>query len=178
MVILVGFMGAGKTSVGHALARHLHCRFEDLDERVASRAGRSIEQVFLDSGEAEFRRIETSTLRDLARELGSSLAVLAVGGGAFVQEANLDLLNQSGARVVFLDAPVEELWRRCEKQDLARPLRQDRADFERLYRARRPGYLKAQWTISTEAKSIEDVAMEVAQTLGLKALGADASLKE
>src|ERR1700742_4694212 len=83
VVFLVGFMGAGKSSVGLLLSRDLHWRFEDLDERIQSREGRSIEQIFHESGEAGFRKAEHAALRELLFEFNSSPAVVALGGGAF-----------------------------------------------------------------------------------------------
>src|SRR5690349_5295183 len=114
VVFLVGFMGAGKTSVGRALSAQLGWPFEDLDERIRSRLGRSITAIFRESGEAEFRRIERATLLDLIANLGPSPQIVGLGGGAFVQELD-DAMAQPGFVTVFLDAPVEELWRRCEQ---------------------------------------------------------------
>src|ERR1700687_2603621 len=87
-VVLVGFMGAGKSSVGAALSRHLGWPFEDLDERIQTRAQRSIEQIFRQSGEAEFRRMEHQALRSLVGELGRSARIVALGGGGFAQTNN------------------------------------------------------------------------------------------
>src|SRR2546428_2697763 len=87
-VFLVGFMGAGKSSVGRALSLQLGWPFEDLDERIQAREGRTIEQIFQQSGEAEFRRAEHAALRELIADLGSSPRVVALGGGTFVQTGN------------------------------------------------------------------------------------------
>ncbi|HSY64855.1 MAG TPA: shikimate kinase, partial [Terriglobales bacterium] len=81
-------MGAGKTTVGRALSRRLSLPFEDLDDRIQQREGKTIEQIFRESGEAEFRKAETAALRQVLAELDSSTAVVALGGGAFVQPAN------------------------------------------------------------------------------------------
>src|SRR5579862_7206074 len=91
-VVLVGFMGAGKSSVGAALSRRLGWPFEDLDERIQAREQRSIEQIFRESGEAEFRRLEHQALRSLVGELDSA-KVVALGGGAFAQAINASLLE-------------------------------------------------------------------------------------
>ena len=121
-VVLVGFMGAGKSSVGAALSRHLGWPFEDLDERIQARAQRSIEQIFRQSGEAEFRRMEHEALRSLVGELSGSARIVALGGGAFTQEKNAALLEEAGLSTIFLDAPAEELFRRCQLQALERPV--------------------------------------------------------
>jgi shikimate kinase len=176
-VFLVGFMGAGKSSAGRALARQLDWPFEDLDERIQAREQRSIEQIFRESGEPEFRRAEQDALRELLAELGPSPRVVALGGGAFVRAENAALLEQAGVPVVFLDAPVEELFRRCQQeQQVERPLRRDPEQFRRLYEARRPHYLAAALRIETGGKEIDTVAAEVARALGLQPDGE--SLKE
>jgi len=79
-VVLVGFMGAGKSTVGRALSRRLGLPFEDLDDRIEQREGKAIEQIFRESGEAGFREAETAALRELLGELDSSLRVVALGG--------------------------------------------------------------------------------------------------
>jgi shikimate kinase len=167
-VVLVGFMGAGKTSVGRALGRQLGWAFEDLDDRIQAREQRTIEVIFRESGEAEFRRAEQAALRELLAELGSSPRVVALGGGAFIQPENAALLTQAGVPVVFLDAPVEELFRRCQQEMVERPLRRDQAHFQRLYETRRPRYLAATVRIETGGKDVQAVAEEVRRGLGLR----------
>src|SRR6266478_879378 len=142
-VILVGFMGAGKTSVGLALSRKLGWPFEDLDERIQAQERRSIEQIFVQSGEVAFRQVEHAALRSLIGDLAASPKVVAVGGGAFAQADNAALLEEGGFLAVFLDAPAEELFRRCQQQQLERPLRGNLEEFRQLYELRRPRYLRA-----------------------------------
>jgi shikimate kinase len=166
-VFLVGFMGAGKTSVGRALASQLGWRFEDLDQRIQAREKRTIEQIFRESGEAEFRRLEQEALCELLSGLGTSPRVVALGGGAFVQPENAALLESTGLPTVFLDASPEELYRRCHQEPVERPLRRDESEFQRLYQARRPHYLKAAMRVETGGKSVEAVAAELAGALGL-----------
>jgi shikimate kinase len=167
-VFLVGFMGAGKTSVGRALSLRLGLPFEDLDDRIQHREGKTIEQIFRESGEAEFRKAETAALRELLGESCSPLRVVALGGGAFVQPANAALIEEAGIHSVFLDAPVEELLRRCEDEPKERPLRQDPKQFRELYEKRRQSYLKAAVRIETHGKDVDTVAAEVACSLGLE----------
>lgn len=165
VIILVGFMGAGKTTVGRELASFLGWRFEDLDDRIQSREGRTIEEIFRDSGEAEFRRCEHLALRELFSESESDYRVIALGGGAFAQEENASILRDRNIPSVFLDAPVEELFRRCQQQELRRPLRQDEAHFRKLYETRRPLYMTATCHLETNGKPITQIAAEVAGTL-------------
>ena len=166
-MVLVGFMGAGKSSVGAALSRHLGWPFEDLDDRIRSRERRSVEDIFRQSGEAAFRQLEHAALRSLVDELGPSAKVLALGGGAFVQENNAALLEEAGVLTIFLDAPAEELLRRCREQQVQRPLGNDAREFHRLYESRRSRYLKAKLRVETAGKDVEEVAAEVITRLGL-----------
>lgn len=158
-IFLVGFMGAGKSSVGRALGRRLGWPFHDLDERIQRRAGRSIEQIFGELGEGAFRRAEHSELRALLGELGPSAAVVALGGGAFAGADNLALLKQ--ARTVFLDTNVEELRRRCEADGVSRPLLRDVDQFRALYESRRASYLRASLHIETGGKDVDTVVAEI-----------------
>jgi shikimate kinase len=166
-VVLVGFMGAGKSTVGRALSRRLGLPFEDLDDRIQQREGKTIEQIFRESGEIEFRKAETAALRELLGELGSSLRVVALGGGTFVEPGNAALIEEAEARSVFLDAPVEELLRRCVEEKTERPLRQNPEQFRVLYEKRRRSYMKAAVRIETGGKDVDTVAAEVACSLGL-----------
>jgi shikimate kinase len=165
-VVLVGFMGAGKSSVGLALSRRLGWPFEDLDERIQAREKRSIEQIFRQSGELAFRQSEHAALRSLVQELDAA-KVLALGGGAYAQANNAALLEEPRFSTIFLDAPVEELFRRCRLQQLDRPLRGDLDEFRRLYETRRPFYLRAALRIETAGKDVETVAAEAIEALGL-----------
>jgi shikimate kinase len=166
-VFLVGFMGAGKSTVGLALSRKLGWAFEDLDDRIQARERRSIEQIFQQSGEPAFRQAEHEALRSLIEGLGaSSPTVVAVGGGAFAQANNAALLEEAGFSAIFLDAPVKELFRRCQEQKLDRPLRRDLEEFRRLYESRRSHYMKAAVRIDTGSKDVEEVAAEVIHRLG------------
>jgi len=167
-VFLVGFMGAGKSSVGQLLAAALGWRFLDLDQQIEARHQRSIAQIFAESGEAVFRRLETESLREaLAVLQQQGPAVIALGGGAPVQPENAELLALTGEPRVFLDASFEVLRRRCQAAG-SRPLFQDNARARQLYEARRPQYLRSGVRIDTNSKSIEQVAAEIEQALGLK----------
>lgn len=175
-VFLVGFMGAGKTSVGRALAQQLNWIFEDLDDRIEQRESRTVSEIFRDSGEEEFRRAEHAALQSVLDELrGGGVKIVALGGGAFVQDKNAALLGESGWPAVFLDAPVEELWQRCSKHAEAtgatRPLLRSVQEFRDLYEARRKNYAKASIRIQTENRTIEAIALEIVKKLGLKKIG-------
>jgi shikimate kinase len=169
---LIGFMGAGKSSVGRVLGEQLGWPFEDLDERIERRERWKVPEIFRDSGEPAFRRAEGAALKELLKELNAGAErVVALGGGAFVQRHNARLIEAGGVPTVFLDAAAEELWRRCrrqaEQQGIERPLLGNVASFRALYEARRPQYLKASFRQETGGKTIEEIAAEVVQALGL-----------
>ncbi len=166
-VFLVGFMGAGKSSVGRALSLRLGWGFEDLDDRIQAREGRSIGQIFRESGERGFRRVEADALRELLGEPVSSPRIVGLGGGAFVQAENAALLAQTQAPIFFLDASVDELFRRCQQEKVERPLRQDRERFRQLYEGRRPRYMTGTVRVETTGKSVDAVAAEVARHVGI-----------
>jgi shikimate kinase len=167
-VFLVGFMGAGKTSVGRALSRHLGWRFEDLDDRIQARERRTVPEIFQYAGEAGFRQAERAALRELLAEIDAGPPrVAALGGGAYVQEEIASLLAESGAVTIFLDAPADELWRRCGSDVVERPLRREESEFRRLYDARRPRYLQASLKVDTGGKAIEQIVREIVGGLRL-----------
>jgi len=167
VVFLVGFMGAGKTTVGRALANRLGWSFEDLDERIQSREAQTIEQIFRVAGQSAFRVVEHETIRELLLESRPSPRVVALGGGAIAQPENAALLRDSGFPIVFLDAPVEVLWQRCQEQAIERPLCRDMEKFRDLYQSRRAYYETAGLHVNTNNKDIQQVAAEVACGLGL-----------
>ena len=172
-VFLVGFMGAGKSSVGRALGQRLNWTFEDLDDRIEHAEGRSVAEIFRDSGERGFRRAEHAALRQALKELqGGDSRIIALGGGAFVQKRNAALLLTSGVPTVFLDAPVEELWRRCSlqavKSGAERPLLRSREQFDRLHASRSKSYEKASHKVKTGDRTLNAVADEIAKMLRLR----------
>ena len=160
-------MGAGKTSVGKSLAQVLGWKFEDWDGRIVAQERRSIAQIFSESGEAGFRVAERKALESAVRDLPSSGMVLALGGGAFVSPQNVALLGEPGLLTIFLDAQVEDLFRRCEEQNVARPLRRDYEEFCKLHAQRESAYRQAKVTIQTSGKQVHEVAKEIAGILNL-----------
>jgi shikimate kinase len=173
-VFLVGFMGAGKSSVGAALGRRLNWIFEDLDDRIERRERRTVAQIFRESGEPAFRRAESSALQDVLGGIHTQARVVALGGGAFIQAGNAELLRSSGVPIIFLDAPVEELWERCCKQaseaSAERPLLRSPEQFRELHEKRRPYYCEASLTIQTGGRTVDEIADEIAAKLGLNVL--------
>ncbi|MBE0607248.1 MAG: shikimate kinase [Deltaproteobacteria bacterium] len=159
-VVLVGFMGSGKSSVGRKLGRRFGVPFVDVDERIESAAGCRIRDLFGREGEPAFRAREKAALRDALSVKG---CVIATGGGAFADEENRVLLR-SYAPVVYLEAAVETLLERLAG-DLGRPLLRggDREEVVReLLSRREPGYRTADVTVRTDGRTVEDVAVQVA----------------
>jgi shikimate kinase len=159
-VVLIGFMGSGKSSVGRELARRFGAPFVDVDERIETAAGSPIRDLFAREGEPAFREREKAALREALSVKG---CVIATGGGAFSDEENRALLR-SYAPVVYLEAAVGTLLARLAG-DLGRPLLRggDREEVVRELLSRRiPGYRTADLTVRTDGRTVEEVAGQVA----------------
>jgi shikimate kinase len=166
LITLVGFMGAGKTTVGRELARRLAWRFDDLDDLIQAAEGQTIERIFHQQGEKAFRELEHGILSATLAN-NTSPRVLALGGGAFVDAKNRRLLESARVPAVFLDAPVEELFARSEQPEIVRPLRRNPEQFRELYEKRRPEYAKAAICVQTSGREIGVIAEEIISKLKL-----------
>src|ERR1700722_3082662 len=141
LVCLTGFMGSGKSTVARLLASQLGWIAVDLDKHISDEAGLSIPEIFSRHGEPEFRRIESDHLERIvaeALETGKP-RIVSLGGGTIAQPRNLALLRDTGATLIWLECPIEDLLLRCA-QITDRPLFRDEASFRRLYEERLPGY--------------------------------------
>jgi len=145
-LVLVGFMGSGKSTIGRLCARALGFRCVDTDARVERQAGRTVAQVFNDEGEVRFRLMEQKAVSDLAMRVN---VVIATGGGAVLDPANAEVLRASGV-VVWLRVEAEEILRRCGSRE-SRPLLADASDpLERIRQMladREPFYRRAADTV-------------------------------
>jgi len=166
-IVLTGFMGSGKTSVGRVLAERLGWRFLDLDAEIERRDGRTVPEIFSASGEAHFRKQETAALAGI---LGQRRVVVALGGGAPEELGNRLLMEQTPrTAVVYLAAPLETLLDRCERDDArtgsaGRPLL---AQAEQRFAARRHLYERiAGHQVETSARSVEEAADAILEALG------------
>jgi shikimate kinase len=166
-VVITGFMAAGKTAVGRALARLLGCAFADTDELVRARAGRTPAEIIEADGEARFRELESLALRD-ALAPGGPL-VVATGGGTWLSAANRALAARRDCLSVWLDAPFELCLRRIEAEarTTTRPLARDAGAARALYEARRASYALAALRVEVATgRTAESIAAEIANLLG------------
>jgi shikimate kinase len=155
VIVLVGFMGAGKTTVGRLLAAELGVPFTDSDLVIEERAGKPIRQIFADDGEPAFRQLEHEVIASL---LGGPSRVLALGGGAAGHAGTRGILT--GVPVVYLRVSYAEAMNRVGG-DRGRPMLA-RPDIERVYAERDPLYAEAATlTVDTDARAPEEIALDI-----------------
>ena len=162
-IFLVGMMGAGKTTVGRALAQKMQMRFADTDKVLVERTGVPVATIFEIEGEEGFRRRESAVLAELA---GEPAAIIATGGGAILAAENREVMRRCGT-VVYLRARIEHLWERT-RHDTNRPLLatpDPRATLTRLLEERDPLYREA-------AHVVVDTGMQSAGTLAARVMAA------
>jgi shikimate kinase len=161
-IVLVGFMGAGKSVCGRLLARRLGRCFVETDDMIVAREGRSIPEIFREAGEPRFRELEAEALESLKLKSGE---VIATGGGTPCREGRMELLRELGT-VVWLDGALRELHARAVRID-DRPMLAGRtmAEIEALYRSRRPYYGQAHVTIDTTGLGADQVVARVLSAL-------------
>jgi shikimate kinase len=156
-IYLLGFMGSGKSTVGELLSRELGWPFIDLDTIIEAGQGVSIREIFERSGEPLFRQLERAALTEV---LKAEPAVIALGGGTFAYEPNVELIRETGGATIWLDCPLETLRRRCATMQ-NRPLFRDPESFERLLDLRLPYYRLAQFRVSTEGRDPREVTEQI-----------------
>ncbi|MCU1325200.1 MAG: shikimate kinase [Bryobacterales bacterium] len=146
-IYLAGFMGSGKSTVGTALAAHLGWEFVDLDAEIEASEGEPVAKLFDTRGETEFRRLEKEAIKRRVRKIECGCpTVVALGGGAFVEPGNYELIENHGV-TIWLDCEFEEIERRLASQGTDRPLARDPVRFRQLYEARRSGYGRADYRV-------------------------------
>ncbi len=160
---LIGMMGAGKTTVGQLLAKHLGYGFLDTDSVITQSAGRSINELFAEEGEAAFRQLESDVL---AQVCAYTRLTIATGGGIILRTENWSYLHHG--LVVWLDVPVELLYTRLA-EDTTRPLLQDadpQGKLRSLLEQRTPLYSQADLKITVrEEETPEDIANRVIEEI-------------
>ena len=157
---LVGFMGAGKTTVARGLGKRIGWRVEDVDERIEARERRSVAAIFAQDGEPRFRQVEREVLGEL---LPLRDAVVATGGGTFAEADNRSAMLADGA-VAWLDVPFERLVDRVPP-DGRRPLASDRTQMELLYQRRQLAYTQAHLRVDA-ARPIDEVIERLLDWIG------------
>ena len=159
-IYLVGFMGAGKSSVAKALGKRLDWKVEDIDARIERAERRDIPTIFRDAGEPYFRAREREALLALLPERG---VVVASGGGTFADAPNRELMLRDGS-VVWLDAPFNTVLQRVPR-DGRRPLAADRPGMEQLYNQRLAAYRQAHLRVDAGRGSVEELVDHILEWL-------------
>jgi shikimate kinase len=165
-IVLVGMMGAGKSSVGRALARRLGRELCDSDEMIEARAGRSVREIWMDDGEPAFRELEAEVLAEAIA--APTASIVAAAGGVVLSEANRAVLKSDEAHVVWLLADVELLLERV-RNGMHRPLLDDDPEgtLRAMYEERADLYQDvADAIVSVDHRSINDVAGAVLRCAG------------
>ena len=158
---LVGFMASGKTTVGGLLADELGWCFVDIDREIETREGKTIAQIFEERGEAGFREIESSVLAaHVAQVRSGNPCVVAVGGGAFAQPRNWDIVENNGI-TVWLDCPLDRIHARLGDMDKTRPLSLDRKAMVELFELRRPLYSRADFHVDANCDHPSQVVQQI-----------------
>jgi shikimate kinase len=160
-VIIVGFMGAGKSVCGRLLARRLGRCFVETDDMIVSRDGRSIPEIFRQDGEETFRRLEGEVLAALALKSGD---VIATGGGLPCRDDRMETLRALGT-VVWLRGDLPDLLERARRLGGRPMLERPAADIEALYRAREPHYARAHVTVDTVGLGVDQVVARMLAAL-------------
>lgn len=162
-IVLIGFMGCGKTSVGIKLSYRLKITFLDTDKQIERKQGRSISEIFASDGEAAFRQMETDCIKELIEDNTSSMQIFSTGGGTPVREENRELLKKLGT-VIYLKVSPDVVYERL-KGDTTRPLLQTenpKARIEELLGARKEAYESAADVIvEVDDKSLEEIVDEI-----------------
>ncbi len=164
-IIITGFMGTGKTAVGSVLAKKLEYSFVDLDDFIEEIEGKGVPEIFAEKGEAYFRQAETRALKEV---LQGEARVISTGGGTLLKKENQQLLMAAGT-VVCLTAPAEEILQRVGAGE-SRPLLEGEDPLNtirKLLNEREDVYSKVPHKISTREKSIETVARDIINLLGM-----------
>ncbi len=162
-IVLTGFMGSGKSTVGPLLARQLGWKFVDADDVIAAEAGASIPEIFAREGEAAFRERERSTIARLA---GEDALVLALGGGAIENDATRLLLSAAPETLlVHLEVELATTLARCRGTEHLRPILADQANLASRYQRRLPLYRMAHASVAVDALTPEQVVEAIVRAM-------------
>jgi len=166
-IVLTGFMGSGKSTVGPLVANRLGWKFIDVDDVIETEAGTTIAEIFAQRGEGAFRDLEHTTI---VRLVSAKNLVLALGGGAIEREETRSLLlNSPGTIVIHLEVQLETTLARCRGTEGTRPVLADQANLAARYRRRLPLYRLAHSSIRVDDKTPDEVADAVILNAALNA---------
>jgi shikimate kinase len=164
-IIITGFMGAGKTTVGRALAKKLDCTFLDLDDAVLSREGRTAQQIIDEDGEERFRECETAALHEVLSK--DDAKVIALGGGAWAIEQNRKLIDESKATTLWLSVPFDTCWQRIALTGESRPFARDEEKARLRFEDRSRFYRSTELHLQLSGnESVNDICDEIVRRLG------------
>ena len=159
---LAGFMASGKTTAGRALAAELGWRFVDVDNEIEQEENMPIAQIFHERGEVAFRDLEAAVIRRHVLKVQSGTpSVIALGGGAFVQSKNWQVLENNGV-TIWLDCPLERIRQRLSN-DATRPLAADSQRLAQLFEERRPLYSRADFRVEADCDNVGEVVRKILQ---------------
>jgi len=166
-VVLIGFRGSGKSTVGKTLSERLGREFIDCDAWIEKHTGLTIKEIFEKHGESHFRTLESQAIGELSSMDGK---VIATGGGAALKYQNMQVFKRNGGRIFFLEVGAETAYGRIQGDEMTRARRPALTDkdpyteVKEQIELRRPYYLKgADVTIATDGRSIDDVVKDVLQ---------------
>jgi shikimate kinase len=158
-IVLTGFMGSGKSTVGPLLAARLGWQFIDADNAIVAEARMSIPEIFAQHGEPAFRQHELETI---ARLIATDSLVLALGGGAIETTATRDLLLANpGTRLIHLEASLETSLTRCSGTESIRPILADAANLRARYEKRLPLYRMAHHSVPVDSLTPQEVVQAI-----------------
>ncbi|UQS82397.1 shikimate kinase [Bombilactobacillus folatiphilus] len=158
-IVLTGFMGSGKTTIGPLLAQELRLPFFDLDVQIVQLTGCSIVELFED-GENYFRQKEQEVLQKVIKQPG----VLALGGGTPTRPSNRELLRHSGAQIILLEAQIQTIWQRLQQTQVQRPLVQTKDQLVALKKQRQKNYQQvANLCVQTDNYTPQQVVKQIAE---------------
>jgi shikimate kinase len=164
-IILIGFMGSGKTSTGKQLAELLKFQFFDLDEKIEEKFGKKVSDIFEEEGEEFFRSAERVIIAELEP---SSRAVICPGGGAWMDERSREILLECGW-CIWLDVSPAEAWRRIRADPILRPLIKRSLDpaneIRSLLEKRNPIYALANQRVVTDERNPKEIAHSIMESL-------------
>jgi shikimate kinase len=159
-LFLVGFMASGKSTVGPVLAAALGWKFADLDTEIEAEQQTTISQIFAAHGEPAFRALETDAIRRKVHHIQAGHPyVIALGGGAFLQPSNWELVKNNGI-TIWLDCSLERINHRLVG-NITRPLAADRERVAQLLEHRRPFYARADYRVDADSDDVEQVTRRI-----------------